>query len=240
MGRAGSAGAGGMEAAGHRLPRELCCAHRRRLAKIAEGKLRACVFRDKHAGCMLWFATPPQKKTDPACQLASAAHLRCISTCGARVFVRGGSAREAGLATAARFFVHAPGPAVRRPRNSSCRGFVRALIRSRVGGAKARAARASRGQHPQAAMAAAAVLTSAAGVVALLDEPAPQLKVHALRSLDALVDRHWAEISAAVTAMYVARGARARARIYAARAARAARLGAPSLPVRRAWALSSE
>lgn len=89
-------------------------------------------------------------------------------------------------------------------------------------------------------MAAAAVLTSAAGVVALLDEPAPQLKVHALRSLDALVDRHWAEISAAVTAMYVARGARARARIYAARAARAAGLGAPSLPVRRAWALSSE
>ena len=100
--------------------------------------------------------------------------------------------------------------------------------------------RASRGQHPQAAMAAAAVLTSAAGVVALLDEPAPQLKVHALRSLDALVDRHWAEISAAVTAMYVARGARARARIYAARAARAACLGAPSLPVCRAWALSSE
>lgn len=44
MGRAGSAGAGGMEAAGHRLPRELCCAHRRRLAKIAE-KLRVCVCR---------------------------------------------------------------------------------------------------------------------------------------------------------------------------------------------------
>lgn len=83
MGRAGSAGAGGMEAAGHRLPRELCCAHRRRLAKIAE-------------------------TTETACQLASAAHLRCISTCVARVFVCGGGAGEAGLATAAAFLCMRP------------------------------------------------------------------------------------------------------------------------------------
>ncbi|XP_033761218.1 26S proteasome non-ATPase regulatory subunit 1-like [Pecten maximus] len=41
-------------------------------------------------------------------------------------------------------------------------------------------------------------ITSAAGVISLLDEPEPQLKVFALEKLDKIVDVFWAEISEAV------------------------------------------
>jgi len=40
-----------------------------------------------------------------------------------------------------------------------------------------------------------ATLTSAAGIIALLDEPAPELKYYALKKLDSIVDEFWAEIS---------------------------------------------
>lgn len=41
-------------------------------------------------------------------------------------------------------------------------------------------------------------LTSAAGVISLLDEPASELKIFALRKLDAIVDEFWPEISEAI------------------------------------------
>eukprot|EP01135_Chromosphaera_perkinsii_P001840 Nk52_evm19s211 gene=Nk52_evmTU19s211 len=43
-----------------------------------------------------------------------------------------------------------------------------------------------------------AVLTSAAGVIALLDEPQPELRVYALEKLNCMVDIFWAEISEAI------------------------------------------
>lgn len=42
-----------------------------------------------------------------------------------------------------------------------------------------------------------------AGVLSLLDEPDPQLQVHALELLDNLVDDFWAEISDYIAKMYV-------------------------------------
>jgi len=42
-------------------------------------------------------------------------------------------------------------------------------------------------------------LTSAAGIIALLDEPEPELKHYALKKLDAVVDEFWAEISDVIT-----------------------------------------
>ncbi|KAF9376591.1 proteasome regulatory particle base subunit, partial [Mortierella sp. AD011] len=42
-------------------------------------------------------------------------------------------------------------------------------------------------------------LTSAAGVIALLDEHDDDLKVYALQKLNGLVDQFWAEISDAVS-----------------------------------------
>ena len=44
----------------------------------------------------------------------------------------------------------------------------------------------------------AAVLTSASGMIALLDEPNDVLKAHALKKLDSLVDTFWADISTAL------------------------------------------
>jgi len=41
-------------------------------------------------------------------------------------------------------------------------------------------------------------ITSAAGVISLLDEPASELKIFALRKLDAIVDEFWPEISEAI------------------------------------------
>lgn len=45
--------------------------------------------------------------------------------------------------------------------------------------------------------------SSAAGVLALLAEPEPLLKHHALKSLNALVPRFWAEISEHIALMFV-------------------------------------
>ncbi|KAL7035625.1 hypothetical protein ACKWTF_008475 [Chironomus riparius] len=41
-------------------------------------------------------------------------------------------------------------------------------------------------------------ITSAAGIISLLDEPMPELKVFALKKLDSIVDEFWPEISEAV------------------------------------------
>lgn len=45
--------------------------------------------------------------------------------------------------------------------------------------------------------------SSAAGVLALLTEPEPLLKQHALKTLSALVPQFWAEISEHIALMYV-------------------------------------
>ena len=45
--------------------------------------------------------------------------------------------------------------------------------------------------------------SSAAGVLALLSEPEPLLKEHALKSLNVLVPQFWAEISEQITTMCV-------------------------------------
>ncbi|OXU28321.1 hypothetical protein TSAR_002153 [Trichomalopsis sarcophagae] len=42
-------------------------------------------------------------------------------------------------------------------------------------------------------------ITSAAGIISLLDEPMPELKVFALKKLDMIVDEFWPEISEAIT-----------------------------------------
>jgi 26S proteasome regulatory subunit N2 len=47
----------------------------------------------------------------------------------------------------------------------------------------------------------ATALTSAASIIALLDEPDTELQVHALTSLDTLVDVFWAEIARAIEKM---------------------------------------
>ena len=47
------------------------------------------------------------------------------------------------------------------------------------------------------------VQTSAAGILALLSDPEPALKQHALKALLPLVPQFWAEISEHVTYMYV-------------------------------------
>jgi 26S proteasome regulatory subunit N2 len=44
-------------------------------------------------------------------------------------------------------------------------------------------------------------ITSAAGVISLLDEPEPQLKAFALEKLNNIVDVFWAEISENVEKM---------------------------------------
>lgn len=41
-------------------------------------------------------------------------------------------------------------------------------------------------------------ITSAAGIIALLDEPMPELKIFALRKLDNIVDEFWPEISESI------------------------------------------
>lgn len=46
------------------------------------------------------------------------------------------------------------------------------------------------------------VQSSAAGVLALLQEPEPELREHALKSLNALVPIFWAEISEQIALMY--------------------------------------
>jgi len=43
------------------------------------------------------------------------------------------------------------------------------------------------------------VLSSAGPILSLLEEDSDDLKIHALRQLDALVDRFWAEIAPAIT-----------------------------------------
>jgi len=46
-------------------------------------------------------------------------------------------------------------------------------------------------------------LTSASGLIGLLDEPDQQLKCYALQNLDKLVDQFWAEIADSVSKMFV-------------------------------------
>lgn len=41
----------------------------------------------------------------------------------------------------------------------------------------------------------------AAGIISLLDEPMPELKIFALRKLDAIVDEFWPEISESIEKM---------------------------------------
>jgi 26S proteasome regulatory subunit N2 len=53
--------------------------------------------------------------------------------------------------------------------------------------------------------------TSAAGVLALLSEPEPAFKQHALKALNLLVPQFWAEISEHIALMYVRRGGPVRA-----------------------------
>ena len=42
-----------------------------------------------------------------------------------------------------------------------------------------------------------------AGIISLLEEPMPELKVFALKKLDMIVDEFWPEISEAIEKMYV-------------------------------------
>lgn len=46
------------------------------------------------------------------------------------------------------------------------------------------------------------MVTSAGGLVAMLSEPHPSLKLHALSYLNRLVDQFWPEISTSVPIMY--------------------------------------
>lgn len=43
----------------------------------------------------------------------------------------------------------------------------------------------------------------AGGIISLLEEPMPELKVFALKKLDMIVDEFWPEISEAIEKMYV-------------------------------------
>jgi 26S proteasome subunit RPN2, N-terminal domain len=47
------------------------------------------------------------------------------------------------------------------------------------------------------------MLTSAAGVLSLLQEPDDALKAHALQKVNDLVDQFWAEIASSIATMYV-------------------------------------
>lgn len=48
-----------------------------------------------------------------------------------------------------------------------------------------------------------AIKIVAAGIISLLEEPMPELKVFALKKLDMIVDEFWPEISEAIEKMYV-------------------------------------
>jgi len=48
-----------------------------------------------------------------------------------------------------------------------------------------------------------AIKIIAAGIISLLEEPMPELKVFALKKLDMIVDEFWPEISEAIEKMYV-------------------------------------
>lgn len=50
-----------------------------------------------------------------------------------------------------------------------------------------------------------AIKIVAAGIISLLEEPMPELKVFALKKLDMIVDEFWPEISEAIEKMYVGR-----------------------------------
>lgn len=47
------------------------------------------------------------------------------------------------------------------------------------------------------------IILFSAGIISLLEEPMPELKVFALRKLDMIVDEFWPEISEAIEKMYV-------------------------------------
>jgi hypothetical protein len=53
----------------------------------------------------------------------------------------------------------------------------------------------------------ATMISSASGILALLDEPEEELQEHALQSLDEIVDVFWTEISESISKMYAYRGA---------------------------------
>lgn len=46
-----------------------------------------------------------------------------------------------------------------------------------------------------------AVLRSAGGILSLLEEPEPELQVHALEQLDQLIDHYWVEVAEEITRM---------------------------------------
>lgn len=74
-----------------------------------------------------------------------------------------------------------------------------------MGGGIADASRTPQSLHsflPSQAM-APRPQSSAAGVLALLSEPEPLLKEHALKALNALVPQFWAEISEHIELMWV-------------------------------------
>lgn len=45
------------------------------------------------------------------------------------------------------------------------------------------------------------VVTTATGLLAMLQEPHPTLKLHALKNLNVLVDKFWPEVSTKVSAI---------------------------------------
>lgn len=47
------------------------------------------------------------------------------------------------------------------------------------------------------------IILFSAGIISLLEEPMPELKVFALKKLDMIVDEFWPEISEAIEKMYV-------------------------------------
>lgn len=47
------------------------------------------------------------------------------------------------------------------------------------------------------------IIIFAAGIISLLEEPMPELKVFALKKLNMIVDEFWPEISEAIEKMYV-------------------------------------
>ena len=44
-------------------------------------------------------------------------------------------------------------------------------------------------------------LSTAAGVIALLEENDPSIKLHALHNLDKMIDAYWAEIASSIEKM---------------------------------------
>ncbi|CAJ0630347.1 8402_t:CDS:2 [Entrophospora sp. SA101] len=57
-------------------------------------------------------------------------------------------------------------------------------------------------------------LTSAGGIISLLDESEEQLKIYALQRLNSVVDQFWAEISEAISKIYTLHQSDGRQRVW--------------------------